>query len=95
MKNTALTLFAFLTVTALIGIRPVSGQAPTCNQVLTRGCLYFPAVEYTIGTEPPEVIRETAYKDISGALRTVKMAIRVPQGRGRTAARGDLVARRG
>jgi len=79
MKRIVLTLFAPLVVTALIGNRPVSAQAPVCNQSQTTGCLYFPATEYTIGTEPPEVIRETAYKDMAGMLRTVKMAIRVPK----------------
>ena len=87
MKRIALTLFVPLVVVALIGSRPVSAQAPVCNQSQTTGCLYFPATEYTIGTEPPEVIRETAYKDIAGMLRTVKMAIRVPK-----AATGPLPA---
>ncbi len=78
MKRTAFSLSASLLVAALIGIRPVSAQTPRCTLPLTPGCLYFPAIEYGIGTEPPEVTRETAYKDISGAVRTVKMAIRVP-----------------
>ena len=77
-KRIVLT-FLRLVVSALIGNRPVAAQAPVCSQSVTTRCLYLPATEYTIGTEPPEVIREIAYKDMAGMLRTVKMAIRVPK----------------
>ena len=60
MKRLVLTLFAPLVVSALIGNRPVAAQAPVCSQSVTTRCLLFPATEYTIGTEPPEVIREIA-----------------------------------
>jgi len=56
-----------------------AAQAPSCNVSPTPDCLYFPATEYAIGTEPPEVLRETVYKDAGGMLRRVKMALRIPK----------------
>jgi len=79
MKKFVLSLLAVVAIAVSTALRPAAAQAPTCNQVLTPGCLYFPAIQYAIGTEPPEVLRETAYKDIGGMLRTVKMAIRIPK----------------
>jgi hypothetical protein len=79
MKQLLLGLFAVIGGAALCGLPHAFGQAPVCDQSLAPGCLYLPATEYAIGTEPPEVIRETAYKDIGGMLRKVRMAIRIPK----------------
>ncbi len=69
-----------LTSLALSGIGLARGQAPTCNQSLTADCLYFPTIEYSIGTEPPEVVLDTVYQDISNMPRRVEMVLRIPRG---------------
>jgi dienelactone hydrolase len=69
-----------LTCLALCGTGHALAQAPTCNQSLTPDCLYFPATEYAIGREPPEVILDTVYQDISNMPRRVKMVLRIPRG---------------
>jgi hypothetical protein len=61
MKKFVLSLLGAIVVAAPIGLRPALAQAPACNQLLTPGCLYSPATEYAIGSEPPEVVRETVY----------------------------------
>lgn len=77
--------WAMFTAFALCGAEGAFAQAPTCNQALTPDCLYFPATEYAIGTEPPEVTRKTEYRDIAGMPRKVQMVFRIPRG-----ARGPL-----
>jgi hypothetical protein len=69
-----------LAAVVLPGAEAAFAQAPTCNQALTSDCLYFPAIEYAIGTEPPEVTLDTVYRDISGMPRRVEMVLRIPRG---------------
>ena len=54
----------------------IFAQAPTCNQALTPGCLYFPANQTTFQT----VTNQTTYTDNAGLQRTVAVAIRIPTG---------------
>ncbi|MGH9751978.1 MAG: FG-GAP repeat protein [Blastocatellia bacterium] len=49
-------------------------KAPTCNQTLTPGCLYFPATQYTFQT----TTSQTTYTDNAGLQRTIEVAIRIP-----------------
>src|SRR5215204_641123 len=72
--------WSMLTFVVLVGAETAFAQAPTCNQVLTPDCLYLPATEYAIGTEPPEIILDTVYRDISGMPRKVQMVLRIPRG---------------
>ena len=69
-----------LAAVVLPGAEAAFAQAPTCNQALTSDCLYFPATEYAIGTEPPEITLDTVYRDISGMPRRVEMVLRIPRG---------------
>ena len=60
--------------TAGDGAESAFAQAPTCNQVLTQDCLYFPSTRYAF----TELERLATYKDAAGALRTVKVLLRIP-----------------
>ena len=67
--------FAVLLLGGLLVIAESAfAQAPTCNQVLTQDCLYFPSTRYAF----TELERLTTYKDAAGALRTVKVLLRIP-----------------
>lgn len=63
----------------LLNVGCPMAQAPSCTQTATPDCLYFPATEHAIGTEPPGVVREISYTDSGGMLRKVKMAFRIPK----------------
>ena len=54
----------------------IFAQAPTCNQSLTPGCLYFPASRFTFQT----TTRQVTYTDNAGQQRTIQAAIRIPTG---------------
>ena len=76
MKN---HISKLLTVLAVIfcGTGAVFAQAPTCNQALTPGCLYFPsASQFPIQL----TTRQVTYIDNAGLQRTVQVAIRIPIG---------------
>lgn len=69
-----------LIATAMLGpggLPPAQAQTPpSCNQVLTPGCLYFPAVRYAVD----RIESAVTYTDIVGLQRTVPIAIRLPIG---------------
>jgi hypothetical protein len=74
MKTNSSTLATLLLGGLLAIAEGALAQAPTCNQVLTQDCLYFPSVRY----EFTEFERETTYQDAAGSPRTVKVLLRIP-----------------
>ena len=70
------TLRSLAATTLLCAGMHAAAQAPTCIQSPTPDCLYAPATAYAVPAQPDEV--ETAYKDIGGMVRRVKVAIRIP-----------------
>ena len=76
MKTNSSTLATLLLGGMLAIAESVFAQAPTCNQVLTPDCLYFPSTRYTF----TELERQTTYTDIAGLPRTVKVLLRIPTG---------------
>lgn len=77
MKICSSKLFVAIAVIALCGVDSAFAQeAPTCNQALTPGCLYFPANKFAFQT----TTGHTTYTDNAGLLRTVEIAIRKPVG---------------
>jgi hypothetical protein len=81
MKNHPLKLLLaklLLAIVAVIlcGTGAIFAQAPTCNQALTPGCLYFPTTHFTFQT----TTCQTTYTDNAGLARTIEFAIRKPIG---------------
>jgi hypothetical protein len=74
MKTNSSILAALLLGGLLAIAESAFAQAPTCNQVLTPDCLYFPSTRYAF----TELERLATYKDATGALRTVKVLLRIP-----------------
>ena len=71
MKTNSSTLATLLLGALLATAECAFAQAPTCNQVLTQDCLYFPGARYQF----TELERLTTYQDAAGALRTVKVLL--------------------
>ncbi|MGH9842707.1 MAG: alpha/beta hydrolase family protein [Blastocatellia bacterium] len=76
MKNHLSKLLVAIMAVILCGAGSVFAQAPTCNQALTPGCLYFPANQSTFQT----TTSQTTYTDNAGLARTIEFAIRKPTG---------------
>ena len=77
MNNHLSKLFVAVLAVIFCGTGAVFAQAPTCNQALTPGCLYFPSTQFTF--QPPTT-RQVTYTDRAGLQRTVQVAIRIPTG---------------
>lgn len=76
MKNHLSKSFVAIVAIILCGTGAGFAQAPTCNQTLTPGCLYFPATQFTFQT----TTSQTTYTDNAGDQRTIEFAIRKPDG---------------
>ncbi len=69
-------LVAILAIVLCMAGPTFAQEAPTCNQVLTSGCLYFPANKFAFQT----TTSQTTYTDNAGSSRTIEFAIRKPMG---------------
>jgi hypothetical protein len=76
MKNHLSKVLVAIVSVIFCGTGAIFAQAPTCNQVLMPGCLYFPANQFTFQT----TTSQTIYTDNAGLQRTIEFAIRKPTG---------------
>jgi hypothetical protein len=76
MKNHLSKSLAAVVAVILFGTGAGFAQAPTCNQALTPGCLYFPATQYSFQT----TTSQATYTDNAGLQRAIQVAIRIPTG---------------
>lgn len=76
MKSHLSKLLVAIVAVIFCGTGAIFAQAPTCNQALTPGCLYFPANQFTFQT----TAGQTTYIDNAGLQRVIEFAIRKPAG---------------